>query len=81
MDRFRYLKFSLVFVLAFVGVKMLLVHHHPVPTPVSLAMIIGILGVGVVASVYAGRRDSAPLVSPLDPERAQQDLPERPSPG
>ena len=65
MDRFRYLKMSLVFLLAYVGVKMLLAHHYPIPTLVSLAVIGGILSVGVIASVLAGHRDSAPLVSPM----------------
>jgi tellurite resistance protein TerC len=65
MDRFRYLKMSLVFLLAYVGVKMLLAHHHPIPTLMSLAIIGGILSVGVLASILAGHRDSAPLVSPL----------------
>ncbi|HUU98707.1 MAG TPA: TerC/Alx family metal homeostasis membrane protein [Phycisphaerae bacterium] len=68
MDRFRYLKMSLVFLLAYVGVKMLLAHHHPIPTLVSLAIIGGILSVGVLASILAGHRDSAPLVSPLAAE-------------
>jgi tellurite resistance protein TerC len=68
MERFRYLRISLVFVLAFVGVKMLLAHHRPIPTWVSLSIICGILLVGVVASWIAGRRDSAPLVSPLEAE-------------
>jgi tellurite resistance protein TerC len=65
MARFRYLKMSLVFLLAFVGVKMLLAHHHPVPTLTSLAIIVGILGVGMVASIAASHRDTAPLESPL----------------
>jgi tellurite resistance protein TerC len=64
MARFRYLKMSLVFLLVYVGVKMLLAHHHPIPTFVSLAIIAGILSVGVLASVLAGHRDSAPLASP-----------------
>lgn len=68
MDRFRYLKMSLVFLLAYVGVKMLLTHHYPIPTLASLAIISGILSVGVLASVLAGHRDSAPLVSPLAEE-------------
>lgn len=50
MRRFRYLKMSLVFILAFVGVKMILVHVHPIPTVISLAVISGILLVGIVAS-------------------------------
>ena len=50
LRKFRYLKMSLVFILAFVGVKMLLVHVNPIPTVVSLAVIGGILFVGVIAS-------------------------------
>ncbi len=64
MEKFRYLKTSLAFLLAFIGVKMLLVHHHPIPNLVSLSVIGGILMVGVLASVAAGQ-DTAPLMSPL----------------
>jgi tellurite resistance protein TerC len=56
---------SLVFLLAFVGVKMLVAHHYPIGVPASLAMIMGILSVGVVASLLAGHRDTAALVSPI----------------
>jgi tellurite resistance protein TerC len=65
LNQFRYLKQSLVFILAFVGVKMILSHSQPIPTPVSLAVIVGILGVGVLASALAAGRDTAPLASPL----------------
>ena len=65
IDRFRYLKMSLVFLLAFIGVKMLLSHHHPIPNLVSLAIIGGILAVGIGASLLAAHRDPAALVSPL----------------
>ena len=68
MDRFRYLKMSLVFLLVYVGVKMLLAHHYPIPTIPSLAIIAAILSVGVVASILAGHTDSAPLVSPIADE-------------
>jgi len=64
MEKFRYLKMSLVFVLAYVGIKMMLSHHYPVPNLVSLAIIGGILAVGVLASIVA-TRDTARLVSPL----------------
>ena len=63
---FRFLKASLVFVLAFVGVKMLLAHHHPVPVSVSLPVIIGILGVGVLASVLYPEAESDGLRSPME---------------
>jgi tellurite resistance protein TerC len=55
MDRFRYLKISLIFILAFVGVKIMLAHHYHIPTLVSLSMIIGMLTVGIAASVVASR--------------------------
>ncbi len=67
MERFRYLKVSLVFLLAYIGVKMMLVHHYPIPNPVSLAIIGGILSVGVLASLAVGR-DSIALVSPIASE-------------
>lgn len=51
LSRFRFLKASLVFVLAFVGFKMLLAHAAPIPVPVSLAVILGILAIGMFASV------------------------------
>ena len=65
IGRFRYLKQSLVFILAFVGVKMLLSHSYPIPTVTSLSLIVGILGVGVLASAFAAGREAAPLASPV----------------
>jgi tellurite resistance protein TerC len=58
LDKFRYLRTSLVFVLAFVGVKMLLSHQRPIPVAASLAVIVGILLAGVLASVLVTRRES-----------------------
>ena len=55
LHRFRYLKTSLVFVLAYVGVKMLLVHAYPIPSVVSLAVIVGTLALGITASVVRTR--------------------------
>jgi tellurite resistance protein TerC len=65
MDRFRYLKLSLVFILAFVGVKMLLSHYEPIPTAASLSVIVGILAVGVLASAFAAGREVGPPPSPV----------------
>lgn len=64
MEKFRYLKMSLVFLMAYIGVKMLLIHHYPIPNVVSLAIIGGILAVGILASLRVGI-DTAALVSPL----------------
>jgi tellurite resistance protein TerC len=68
MDKFRYLKFSLVFLLAFVGVKMLLSRAYEIPTVVSLAVIVGILAVGILASVFAQRRGNSQPKSPFQDE-------------
>jgi tellurite resistance protein TerC len=57
MALFRYLKYSLVLILAFVGVKMLLVSHFHVPNVVSLGIIVGTLAGGVLASLWATRRE------------------------
>jgi tellurite resistance protein TerC len=57
MALFRYLKYSLVLILAFVGVKMLLVSHFHVPNVISLGIIVGTLAGGVLASLWATRRE------------------------
>jgi tellurite resistance protein TerC len=57
MNRFRYLKLSIVFILGFVGVKMILSHHHRISTGQSLAVIASFLGVGILASWYANRAE------------------------
>lgn len=67
MEKFKYLKVSLVFLLAYIGVKMMLVHHYPIPNDVSLAVIGGILSVGILASLMVGR-DTNPLLSPIAQE-------------
>lgn len=76
IDKFRYLKVSLVFVLAFVGVKMLMAHHFPIPILVSLAIIAGILVVGVLASMLGSPADphARPAVEVVhrDPLREQR---------
>jgi tellurite resistance protein TerC len=65
MDRFRYIRMSLVFVLAYVGIKMILSHAYPIPTPVSLAVIGTIILVGIIASLRATRLYEKKLKSPL----------------
>ncbi|HLO42472.1 MAG TPA: TerC family protein, partial [Phycisphaerales bacterium] len=52
MDKFRLLKYSLAFVLAFIGVKMILTYWHiHFGTGVSLGVIAAALAAGVVASL------------------------------
>ncbi len=70
MEKFQYIKMSLVFLLAYVGIKMLLVHHYPIPIHISLMIIGGILAVGILASTKAGR-DTIALLSPLADEMGE----------
>ncbi len=64
MAMFRYLRYSLVLILAFVGMKMLLMEHFHVHNLVSLGIILGTLGFGILASVIAARRDAATGTGP-----------------
>jgi tellurite resistance protein TerC len=58
VEKFTYLKPSLAFVLMFVGTKMALVDVVKVHAGVSLAVVLGILAVGIVASIIRNRRDA-----------------------
>jgi len=53
MDRFIYLRTGLAFVLGFVGLKMIVAKYFPVPTLISLGIIVLILAITVVISVLA----------------------------
>ena len=53
LDRFAFIKYSLVFILGFVGLKMMLANHYQFPTYASLGIIVGMLVAGVVASMIA----------------------------
>jgi tellurite resistance protein TerC len=56
LDRFKYLQYSLVVILAFVGVKMILLHHVELPEWLSLVVIAGLLAGGVLLSIVQERR-------------------------
>jgi tellurite resistance protein TerC len=51
MERFQHVKKALVFILAYVGVKMLLSHHYPIPNLISLGVIVAALTIGVIVSL------------------------------
>lgn len=59
MHTFTYLKVGLAVVLTFVGVKMVLADVYPLSTPLSLAVIVAILGAAIIASVVRTRREAA----------------------
>jgi tellurite resistance protein TerC len=57
VDKFRYLKVGLAFVLVFVGTKMVIVDIYKIPSALSLAVIAGLLGASIVASLRASARE------------------------
>ena len=59
MDIFHYLHYGLSVVLIFIGIKMLLADHYPIPTWVALGVVGGVLLVSVLASVMNPREKSA----------------------
>jgi len=72
MSLFRYMKQSLVFVLAFVGVKMMIEDFYHIETALSLSIIGGILAVGVLASLVASRRGGRPGGDRRSPDESQE---------
>lgn len=50
LDKFKYIHYSLVAILTFVGVKLILVHHVEFPEWLSLAVIFVALGAGILFS-------------------------------
>ncbi len=69
LENFRFLRPSLVLILAFVGFKMLMLHHADIPLVASLIVIGGILVVGILASVVVPPPGPEPLRSPVESER------------
>jgi len=59
MAQFRYLKLALAVLLVLIGAKMIAHSYYDVGHLVSLLAIAAILGVGVLASVLANRRDAS----------------------
>jgi tellurite resistance protein TerC len=51
MEAFHYLHYGLSAILMFIGVKMLLSAHYPIPTEIALAVVAGVLALSIVASI------------------------------
>jgi tellurite resistance protein TerC len=56
IDRFVYLRTGLAIILGFVGVKMIVGDYVPIPNGLSLAVIVIVLAVTIVASLIATQR-------------------------
>lgn len=59
MDRFIYLKTGLAFVLAFVGIKMIVADFLPLPNGLSLVVIVLVLGITITVSMIVTKKRSA----------------------
>src|SRR5437867_10359755 len=60
MNRFVYLRTGLAFVLGFVGLKMIVAKYFPVPTLISLGVVVLILAITVLISVLATQKRGTP---------------------
>ncbi len=59
INKFRYLKSSLVFVLFYVGLKMILSHSIHIPVGLSLGVILAALTAGIAASIFADKKNGS----------------------
>lgn len=57
LDRFKYLRYSLVFILAFVGFKMIAAHYVHLPEWLSLGVILVSLAGGILPSLWMERKN------------------------
>ena len=55
-ERFVYMPHTISLLLIYVGIKMSIATWYHIPVPISLGIIIGVLTVGVVASIMKDRR-------------------------
>jgi len=64
IDKFKYLKPSLILVLAYVGVKLILAHTYEISSTISMLVVLSVLGGGVVTSVVSNRRAQRRAIVP-----------------
>jgi tellurite resistance protein TerC len=56
MEKFYYLKPGLIAILIFIGIKMIISEILDIPTPVSLAVVMGILGIALLMSFIRAKK-------------------------
>ena len=66
VQMFAYLKYGVALILAFVGVKMLIMHWVHISTAASLSVVVGVLALSILLSVLVnrGRGPSSPAPAP-----------------
>jgi len=69
MRLFHYLRYGLIAVLIFVGVKMLIAQFYKIPTEIALGVVVGVLLIAVIASIIWPRKQKiVPVPSELPDE-------------
>lgn len=56
MDKFYYIKYSLVTIIIYVGVKMILMHHVEIPNQLSIIIILLALAAGLIVSLLKNKK-------------------------
>ncbi|HEY3487540.1 MAG TPA: TerC family protein [Gammaproteobacteria bacterium] len=59
MDKFRYLRHSLVVLLFFIGSKMIMSLHYKIPVSWSLVIIVSVLGIGIMVSLLVAKKQGS----------------------
>lgn len=72
IDKFKYLQHALVFILAYVGIKMLIIHHVEIPEWLSLAVIGISLASGILVSIYKTPEITTTSTSLSKPETSEK---------
>jgi tellurite resistance protein TerC len=66
MKIFHYIQYGLVVILSFVGIKMLISDFFPIPVSISLALIVGVLALSILASLLWPSKDG-PIIEKDNP--------------
>ena len=75
MRLFHYLRYGLVVVLIFVGVKMLIAAFYKIPTEIALGAVVGVLLISVIASIIWPRNEKIIPVPSQLPDEGKEPTP------
>lgn len=64
MDKFHHLKTALALLLVLIGVKMVAHHYYKLDNVVSLLLVVGVVGAGVLASLFTAAPERKPPAAP-----------------
>jgi tellurite resistance protein TerC len=75
MRLFHYLRYGLVVVLIFVGVKMLIADFYKIPTEIALGAVVGVLLISVIVSIIWPRKEKIIPVPSQLPDEGKEPTP------